>query len=226
MTTISERGKGLYEDPEGFLYTFENQGAKGKEIWRCELRRVCNGRIHVKDGEVIKRPSDHSHLPNPTRKEARHVKRKMKDLVMSTQRNPHEVAGLVLESASDPCLASLPRREHIRRTLRATRRKSGKYPAEPEGTDFEIPLEFMQHLKYDSGPGDKRILIFGSDTTCSAGSEGKHFFADGTFKASPSQFSQIYSLHLNTTIDGWSSLLPYACSPTKARQLMKRCSPT
>ncbi len=43
----------------------------------------------------------------------------------------------VLESASDSCLALLPRREKIRRAPK-NRREQGKYPKEPQDTDFEV----------------------------------------------------------------------------------------
>lgn len=52
-------------------------------------------------------------------------------------------------------------------------------------------------MQYDSGPNDSenRILIFATDKNLEHMEKCEHWYADGTFKSSPSIFAQLYTIH-------------------------------
>ncbi len=113
----TNKGKVLFVDPAGHIYVFEKKGS-GKDIWRCERRKECKARVHVTEGIVAQEVNEHSHAPDPTRKEARGLKRKIRRLAIETADKPHAIVGRVLETASDTVLATLPHRDHLRRCVR------------------------------------------------------------------------------------------------------------
>ena len=47
---------------DGYIYVLDRLGADDiTEFWRCERRRLCKARIHVANGEIVKRINEHSH---------------------------------------------------------------------------------------------------------------------------------------------------------------------
>ena len=48
---------------------------------------------------------------------------------------------------------------------------------------------------YDSGPVEKRIVIFATKRNLQLISQSNHWYADGTFKTVPLLFHQLYTLH-------------------------------
>ena len=52
---LSKRGKEKF-DYDGYIYTFDTRSARDNSImfWRCESKNVCKGRIHTRNGEVVK----------------------------------------------------------------------------------------------------------------------------------------------------------------------------
>ncbi|KAK2156195.1 hypothetical protein LSH36_219g00030, partial [Paralvinella palmiformis] len=50
-------------------------------------------------------------------------------------------------------------------------------------------------LRFDSGPGEGRILIFGNTEDMHTLRRVKHLCMDGTFRACPSITSQLFTLH-------------------------------
>ncbi len=59
---------------------YEKKGSRGKDIWRCEVRKGCKARINVMmDGKVNKEVNEHSHAPEPMGSGARGLKRKIRN---------------------------------------------------------------------------------------------------------------------------------------------------
>ncbi len=164
--------KALVVDPACHINVFEKKGSGEKDIWRCERRKECKARVHVSEGIVVQEVNDHSHAPDPTRKEARGLKRKIRRSAIETADKPHAIVGRVLETASDTVLATLPHRDHLRRCVRRAKRNFGQYPPEPEDLNFDVPAQFSTWspggveetlIKYDSRKGEDRILLVSCD---------------------------------------------------------------
>ena len=113
-------------------------------------------------------------------------------------------------------MARLPTIKTIRRDVR--RNRPNNHPAVPDinDTQFAIPQNYtvdvlgQQVLAYDNGRPD-RILLFGTDEGFRFLSNSQDWFLEGTFKSSPVQFMELYTVHGLTNhrnIVGVYALLP------------------
>ena len=140
------------------------------------------------------------------------IKRSAKDTAEKTQNIiTANIAGL-----QENVLARLPNIETIRRDVR--RNRPNNHPAVPDinDTQFAIPQNYtvdvlgQQFLVYDNGRPDC-ILLFGTDEGFRFLRNSQDWFFDGTFKSSPVQFMQLYTVHGLTNhrnIVGAYALLP------------------
>jgi len=71
-------------------------------------------------------------------------------------------------------------------------------------------------MQYDSDPSDERILIFFTKENLELMEKCNNWFVDGTFKCTPTLFTQIYTIHVLKT----NSLIPtvYALLPNKSQK--------
>ena len=75
---LSQRGKGKFVR-DGYIYIFDRHGSDNiTEFWRCERRRLCKARIHVKNGEIVKNINGHSHNADPAQVEKGKIISKIK----------------------------------------------------------------------------------------------------------------------------------------------------
>jgi hypothetical protein len=85
--------------------------------------------------------------------------------------------------------------------LRARREVHSRAPNQMNLTELTIPYVYSitsngtPFLLHDSGNTLDRILIFTTNRNLDLMSQCSHWFADGTFKASPPLFSQVYTIH-------------------------------
>ena len=159
----------------------------------------------------------HTHAANPRGndllKARAGIKRSAKDTAEKTQNIiTTNIAGL-----QENVLARLPNIETIRRDVR--RNRLNNHPAVPDinDTQFAIPQNYytvdvlgQQFLVYDNGRPDC-ILLFGTDEGFRFLRNSQDWFFDGTFKSSPVQFMQLYTVHRLTNhrnIVGAYALLP------------------
>ena len=88
---------------------------------------------------------------------------------------------------------------------------------EPSGRHFDIPDNFQEFLRYDSGKEHhERILVFGDPYMTSVPESSKFWLGDGTFKLSPKNFYQIYTLHVYLLSIATACL--YALLPNKTEK--------
>ncbi|CAF4548075.1 unnamed protein product [Rotaria socialis] len=75
-------------------------------------------------------------------------------------------------------------------------------------------------LRYDSGSGNDRIIIFSSTEQLQLLENGEELLVDGTFKVSPSIFYQLYAMHVVYR----NAVLPvvFALLPNKTEQTYRR----
>ena len=84
-----------------------------------------------------------------------------------------------------------------------------------------IPDKFQEFLRYDSGIVDhERILVFGDPYVTSVLESSKFWLGDGTFKLSPKNFNQIYTLHVYVL--GIAPVCLYALLPNKSEKTYSR----
>jgi hypothetical protein len=90
----------------------------------------------------------------------------------------------------------------MKRTIQRARQQNNLPLANPTSlTELELPERYTQtinghpFLLYDSGPSNDRILLFSTQRNLDLMARCNHWYADGTFKASPHLFTQIYTIH-------------------------------
>ena len=92
---------------------------------------------------------------------------------------------------------------------------------EPSDRHFDIPDKFQEFLRYDSGKdAHERILVFGDPYMTSVLESSKFWLGDGTFKLSPKNFYQIYTLHVYVL--GIAPACLYALLPNKTEKTYSR----
>ena len=88
---------------------------------------------------------------------------------------------------------------------------------EPLDRHFDIPDKFQEFLRYGSEKDDhERILVFGDLYMTSVLESFKFWLGDGTFKLSPKNFYQIYTLHVYVL--GPAPACLYALLPNKTEK--------
>ena len=93
-------------------------------------------------------------------------------------------------------------------------------------SELQFPEEYTQtcsgspFLLFDSGPSNNRILLFSTQRNLELMDHCDHWYADGTFRAAPPLFTQIYTIHAvkyNSTIPTVFALMPNKSQDTYVR---------
>jgi hypothetical protein len=99
---------------------------------------------------------------------------------------------------------ALPRRAVVTRTLQRRRqqlvRRDGAgnlLPPVPTDLTFAIPEQFREMVKFDTGPGENRVVLMACDELLDGLARADVWLADGTFKVVPGIFFQLYSIHFS-----------------------------
>ncbi|PIK37089.1 hypothetical protein BSL78_26080 [Apostichopus japonicus] len=114
-------------------------------------------------------------------------------------RTRNVVARGIADLSPQAC-AQLPSIDVMSRDVRRQRQTNDPPVPAPDDKLFDIPDEFRStndgrlFLRYDNGRDD-RILLFATQRSMDFLSTCHHWFMDGTFKSSPPQFAQIYTVH-------------------------------
>ncbi len=228
----TERGRPMFVDEAGHTYHFEKEArTDGAGIWRCSDRKKkgCMSRIHVREGRVTKTINEHNHAASAAHAKALKVKQNLKRMAMAEpDRPPQQILGEVLRTASEPVLATLPKKGNLRRLVRVHRRLAKQYPAEPDGPDFELPEEyrtvedepFVALDTRETEPLQPRIIAFASPDMVNMMRVGQSWFVDGTFGSCPNQFSQLYTVHV--VQNGFNFPVIFALLPNKNQDTYNR----
>ena len=171
--------------------------------WRCSKWRSykCPKTLITSGSNIISQSNEHSHELNTGRSEARQLVQQMKETVRS-QLNPVNsqiiAASLQLVQDEKATQLSLPSRSALTRTLNRSKQTTSLPTIATDDRHFEIPDRFKQFCLFDSGKQDtERILIFGDLENLNALKlYNKTWLVDGTFKICPSQFYQLYTVHI------------------------------
>jgi len=117
----------------------------------------------------------------------------------------------------------LPRLSAMTRTIQNRRRKQRVEPPLPSHRkdivllpEYTVTDSGENFLLFDSGPVEKRILVFGTSNNLELLSNSQIWFADGTFKHVPLLFYQLYTIHVFK--GGKAIPVLYALLPDKKRK--------
>ena len=229
MALLSQRGKEIYRDDYNFIYTLNGKNKDGSKLyWTCARKKTCKARVHTVDGQVVFRSDVHIHAPDTAGAAARSVVSRMVESVNTGHESTRNVIRDAIQGSSEGTLAALPSRRTLSRRIQRARRRLNPTPPIPvQRSGFEIPDKYtetisgLRFLQYDSGKDDvDRILLFASDANLDLLVRHRQWFADGTFKCSPSVFYQLFTLHVYVA----DSVVPvsYALLPNKTQATYRR----
>lgn len=165
----------------------------------------CTGRaIKLKNNllnENIIRKGNHSHAPDARNKEASIVVQNIKKEAKTSNEKPRNIIAEAVSNVTVSVTPVVPNAICLTRTINRLRRK-GSIVVNPQNLN-ELQLDEThtltnkneQFLLYDSGPGDKRTLIFATQDNIKLLQIAEEISADGTFSVTPPLFKQFYSIH-------------------------------
>ena len=130
------------------------------------------GRVHVKDGKVIKMVRDHFHAPCGTSVNVAKVVAAVKRTAAQRELHTSTVVNMAMAGTSEAVQALAPVNRNLKQTVYRVRKKlSPDLPSPSDLAGLVIPEQFRfykynitqkePYLLSDSGPTEKRILIFG-----------------------------------------------------------------
>ena len=232
----SERG-GAKLIHEGHMYRVHRVNADKSVSWKCHLASndfKCPGRVKTtgkEDGAGVFPPTEHSHMPDPSRWEALKVKRDIAETSLSQPAStPVEVVATVTAPLPGGTRVALPPKKSLKEiALKARRMKrkraleedgGGDQPNESSRTLLNIPQSYSlindeTFLLRDIGQGEDRILIFGTQGNVEVLASADTWGADGTFKICPAIFCQVYTIHAHQ--NGFVLPCLYCLLPDKSR---------
>ena len=189
----------------GYIYSKHRDGARGSSFWHCVKRMEagCKGRVRVEQGEenyvVV---HEHSHLPSFGEAKAKAavagLKRRAADELHTA---PSTLTQQLLGNVDSETLVALPREEPLKNAVKRVRRANLPQLPKTLGDLQVLPAEYSMvdgemWLFYDSGiEADVRVLAFSRRRTLAEMGRSSQWFLDGTFKARPLLFSQLYVIH-------------------------------
>ncbi|KHJ40540.1 hypothetical protein D918_09430 [Trichuris suis] len=199
-----------------------------RRYWRCADRRICNARcttdqdldkIHItRDGT-----GDHQHnvgVEGQVRKTVNALKRR-------AQEEPNATPSQVLRTTiggvhSEEVLLMLPERNALKRNVNRVQ-NSTRPPNPTSMRGVELPMNYRvikrgePFLMHDSGAEDEeRVLIFSTQENVRHLSASATLSCDGTFKTSPTQLAQLFTVH--GVVLGYPVPLVYALTMRKREQ--------
>ena len=140
----------------------------------------------------------------------------------TTQDRSAQIISGASAGISEAAAAKLPPNKNMRQSIQYIRRQDQNFPALPNNLEnlvlpdeFKQTLEGEEFLKYDSGPGKLRILIFATYENLQLLSQSTDWFGDGTFKTVPLIFQQLYTLH--ALHNGYVIPVIFALLPNKTK---------
>lgn len=202
----SERGRPKFTEG-GYIYVYDKKSTSDSSItfWRCENKKECKGRVHVKDGKVIKMVRDHFHAPCGTSVNVAKVVAAVKRTAAQRELHTSTVVNMAMAGTSEAVQALAPVNRNLKQTVYRVRKKlSPHLPSPSDLAGLVIPEQFRfykynitqkePYLLSDSGPTEKRILIFGRQSWLRFLAQSPVCYGDGTFKLAPPMFHQVFVL--------------------------------
>ncbi|CAF4570128.1 unnamed protein product, partial [Rotaria sp. Silwood2] len=182
-----------------------NKTTARKKYWMC-TEKGCSVYVHTTlNKELICLNGVHNHLSSPEQLEAKLLRDKMKERILTETISITKIYDeeIVKAKLSKAAAAILPTVIEYRSNMSKARRKIT--PVIPSTVMFEIPELYQQTLSNERfltidlflKRGQDRILVFASDQQLELLFESDTIFMDGTFDTSPANFKQVYLIHVH-----------------------------
>ncbi|CAF0706422.1 unnamed protein product [Brachionus calyciflorus] len=176
-----------------------------------KVKSKCSASITIRNGDNSIKRYNENHSFNSLINDARVATNIAKqELKINVHRNKSKSLrecyneaqrNLIAQNVPERAIAAyFPDFNKISRTLNKIR--SSNKPSIPEDfSSFELSGEYTktstqnEFLRYDNRSKTNRIMIFVDDGALKMLSEATDWYMDGTFKSSPKQFVQMYTIH-------------------------------
>ncbi|XP_077297538.1 uncharacterized protein LOC143919197 [Arctopsyche grandis] len=119
---------------EGYVYVKQKKLAHGVVSFECEKRRnklECKAKIKLRGVNLVGRLNNHSHGPDPARREILKVLQEMKKSAEETEEAPQQIISRSVSSISEDAKAKLPTVHQLRRNFRRYRQVVNNPPPVP-----------------------------------------------------------------------------------------------
>lgn len=165
----------------------------------------CSGRaIRSKDenGNVtIKTTGKHHHSPDIRQLEKKKIVEDVKEKAKTNHKTSCEIVAAACSVANEAVQPVLPSVKEMMRLVQYER-KNTSIPRNPNNLhELQLNNEYtttesgQNFLFFDSGPGDKRLLIFSTNENIKQLVKCDAIHMDGTFDVVPPLFTQLYTIH-------------------------------
>ena len=192
--------------------------------WRCTkyYSIKCPAVLKTNQNVVISLKDSHTHESDPSECKAKEVVNQIKQKSESLTPTVAIASEISVISDDYAVQLSLPKKENLFRTACRKRQRENRIDAPtPIDRHFDIPGEFKTFLLKDSGKDDsERIFMFGDTTMKNLLNFSKTWLIDGTFKLSPDNFHQIYTIHIE--LKGFAPPCVYLLLPNKTEKTYSR----
>lgn len=125
----SERGENKLIDERNYIYTYSKSTRNGEnDIWVCEKRGTCKGRVWTLTGEpnIVKIVTDHvDHAPTAARPQMLQLVQEIRTRARTTQEQPQQILAAAVENIHQNVSALLPRKDNLKRSMRNQRVNQG-----------------------------------------------------------------------------------------------------
>ena len=168
--------------------------------WNCSKYQSYKCRVSTltQDDQLICVNGEHNHSTSIGKPATRKVIKEIKAL--SENLLPAAAVASAILPVTDvlPTQYALPSKPNLIQTSQRLRKVLQTVSIhEPSDRHFDIPDKFQEFWRYDSGKNDhERILVFGDPYMTSVLESSKFWLGDGTFKLTPKNSYQIYTLHV------------------------------
>ncbi|CAF4471086.1 unnamed protein product, partial [Didymodactylos carnosus] len=164
--------------------------------------------------------------PSDSAGEVIKARTKMSDASKQTGRTTHDIVADGVSKLSDHAISSLPNLQNLKRTVQRIRQRNQNPLPLPTSRDtIVIDPQYTKtarkrtFLQFDSGPIDRRILIFSTKKQLKILGKAHSIYLDGTFSVVPELYFQLYTIHATYL----NHIVPvvYVLLPGKTQRLYK-----
>ena len=198
LVVLSQKGRRKFIE-NGKSFTFEKTSKDGgTEFWKCDIRGTCKARLHIRNGQVVRRINTHTHPGDASKIEVLQALTILRNRAANTIEQTAQVVATSIENLSQAGKGALPSMKNLKRRVQRKRVLVAAGPANPQNlVDLVIPQQFTRYerepgvfedfLLHDSGPGagEDRILIFSTRRNLDILERSSSWAMDGTFDIAP-----------------------------------------
>ena len=201
VPTIVKKGRGVNLLHNGYRYSKDKKNTAGVQYWKCAVRS-CTGRAHTTGNDEVQlfKSTDHDHGPDM---EAALSAKMKSDLCERAADNPtlpmKEVYNQYMSSDAPPLEDDLlePQLRSCKSQMYRVRRQNmSSLPASREDINLEGQWALTNDNKQFLLHQDDDMVLFATDNNLEMMAAADVIFMDGTFKISPPQFTQLFTLHI------------------------------